>query len=317
MALWRSDIGAEIEPHRILIKRGKLVDDSRNGRVIPFKLYHPVEHDWDKLPVIIWSHGLGGSVDGAGYLARFIASHGYIVINIQHHGTDTSLWEGKPGHPWDIIRATPIPRIDIIKRFQDVDFVVSQLQTATFDFPDVLPFMDVKALGMSGHSFGALTTQVMAGQKFPDHNGTPVSLRNKKFKCGILYSPTPIHTMTKAADKDIYGGLSIPLLYLTGTKDSSPVEGFDYIERLRVFNNSGAPDQYLAIFKDGDHMVFSGSRGQLEENPHRDVHESMIKIMSLAFWEAHLRGDKAAKAWLTNGGLADFAGESADTRYKP
>ena len=80
-------------------------------RKIAYKVYAPADAlDGEKFPVIIWSHGLGGSRDGAGFISRFVAAHGFVIIHIQHPGTDSTLWEGKPGHPWDVIRATPIPK---------------------------------------------------------------------------------------------------------------------------------------------------------------------------------------------------------------
>ena len=42
---------------------------------------------------------------------------------------------------------------------------------------------------MSGHSFGALTAQVMGGMSFPDSEGNLVSFKEDRFKAGILYSP--------------------------------------------------------------------------------------------------------------------------------
>src|SRR6185436_10670575 len=94
-ALWRPDIDPAREPHRVLIKRDSFVDPARGNRRVPFKVYHP-DAAIDA-PLVLWSHGLGGSADGASFLARFIASHGYAVVNITHVGTDSSLWEGKPG----------------------------------------------------------------------------------------------------------------------------------------------------------------------------------------------------------------------------
>ena len=50
----------------------------------------------------------------------------------------------------------------------------------------------------------------------------------------------------------------------------------------------------MIVLEDGDHMVFNGSRGKLAANPKRDVHERIIKVLSLAFWDAYLKDDQAA-----------------------
>lgn len=291
------------EPLRVLLSRGVFEDPARGGRKVPWKLYHPTEYDGEPLPLVVWSHGLGGSRDNAGFLARHIASHGYNVLNIQHPGTDSSLWEGKPGHPWDVIRATPIPRSATLLRFGDVPFAFDSLREWAAAHPDVGRYIDFSRAGMSGHSFGAMTTQAMAGMLFPAADGTLLSFREPRFRAGILYSPVPIRHLTDAADETVYGPMAMPLFHMTGTKDESPVEGFSH-EARKILFEYGAGPAYLLELEDGDHMVYVGSRGQLGENPKRAEHETIIKVAALAFWDAFLKDDAEARDWLERGGFA-------------
>lgn len=303
----------DAEPFKILIKRGGFTDPARENRTVPYKIYYPVEHGLGALPVIVWSHGLGGTADGAAFLGRFVASHGYVVVNIQHAGTDSALWEGKPGHPWDAIRATKITRGTTIDRFRDVPFVLDQLSGWAAENPDVGE-IDLSRLGMSGHSFGAMTTQIMAGQMFPDENGVLRSFRESRFRAAIAYSPVPAHdedTGGRHEKAGIYGPIAIPALYMTGTEDVSPLGGVTAKQREEPFEYAGAGDQTLAVLASGDHMVFAGSRGKLAENPLRGRHEAIIKVLSLAFWDGHLRGNKGAKAWLEGVGASAFLGHDA------
>lgn len=309
--LWSPTISAEVEPMQIAIARGEWVDAKRDGRKVAYKTYCPVDQGTQKFPVIIWSHGLGGSRDGAGFISRYIASHGYVVVHIQHIGTDSSLWEGKDGHPWDVIRATHIPRSATLERLKDVPFALSQLDTL-----DIAPFMDMTRIGMSGHSFGALTTQVMAGQR-RGRGARQYSLFEERFKAGIVYSPVPVKDKKGHPPADFYGGIQIPLLMMTGTDDDSPIEGSGYEVRLEVFDYSGGPDQHLLVLDKGDHMVYNGSRGKLDANPKRDVHEQIIKILSLAFWDAYLKDDQAAKDWLTHDGVKNWLSDEATYQFRP
>lgn len=309
--LWAAGIAPDIEPRQIAIQRGDWVDSARNGRKIPYKLYHPTPLDDGPYPVIIWSHGLGGSRDGAGFISRFIAAHGYIVVHIQHHGTDSSLWEGKPGHPWDVIRNTHIPKHATLNRLKDVPFALDQL-----NHHELRPFMDFSRLGMSGHSFGGMTTQVMAGQK-RGFGKRQYSLHESRFKAGIIYSPSPQIEMKSHGPQDFYGAIKIPLLIMTGTDDDSPLRNFGYERRLDVFTHSGGPDQHLLVLDQGDHMVYNGSRGKLEANPKQSVHEDIIKILSLAFWNAYLKNDPKAKEWLTGASATSWLSGEADYTYRP
>ncbi|HPD83506.1 MAG: hypothetical protein R3D88_05650 [Alphaproteobacteria bacterium] len=322
-SFWRSDVDCDQDLYKVLIKRDQLVDFARENRPIKIKVYHPIldtalgvqAHDGQtKFPVVLWSHGLGGSVDGAAFLSRYIASHGYIVVHLQHHGTDSSLWEGKPGHPWDIIRSQHIPRSATMNRFKDVPFVLDQLPKWMADNEEVGQIADLNVIGMSGHSFGALTTQVMAGMVFPDEQGRLRSYKEPRFKAGILYSPGPIEHLGLDEPRDIYSSIDLPLFHMTGTDDNSPVENWDYKKRLVVYENTKKVDKHLLIIKDGDHMVFNGSRGKLGQNPNREKHERIIKIAALAYWDAMLKNDSAAKAWLTEGGFAKWLGEEGSFR---
>lgn len=306
--LWRNDVSLDDGPYRVLLKRGEFVDESRKNedgsvRAVPFKIYHPSDDSLDKCPIVLWSHGFGGNRDGASFISRYLASYGYVVVHITHHGTDSSLWEGKDGHPWDILRQTKVSRATTVNRFHDVPFVLNELKGWAEENPEIGAIMDFNHIGMSGHSFGALSTQVAAGQMFADEDEELTNLRDDRIKAGILYSPVPIadHLLDKIKDlgeTNIYKGISIPLLHMTGTKDDAPIGGASYDHRLKVFDNTGHNKKYLLVKEGADHMVYNGTRGKLDKNPDREKHEDLIRLFTLAFWDAQLKGDKAAQGWL-------------------
>lgn len=301
--MYRTNISPDHEPHKVLMARGDFVDATRDNRKVPYKIYYPAEVT-EKVPVVIWSHGLGGSRDGAGFISRFLASHGYVIVHVQHLGTDSSLWEGKPGHPWDVIRNSNYGPAEVVNRYRDIPFVLDQLPVWADENPAVGPIMDLSVVGMSGHSFGAHTTQVMAGQRF-GKAGALQSLKEPRFRAGILYSPVPSFN-TESTREEIYGDISLPLFHMTGTDDTSPIEGFSYERRLEVSKHSAGPEQMLMVLNGGDHMVYNGSRGQLGDNPKRKDHENIIKVAALAYWDAYLKSDQAARSWLVGGGFADW-----------
>ncbi len=314
--LWRDDLNIEEGPYKVLILRDKLIDPARNNRAVKLKLYYPADNNLTNLPVIFWSHGLGGGVDGASFLSRYLASQGFIIIHMQHAGTDTSLWEGKDGHPWDIIRDTHITRDVTINRYKDVPFVLDQLPEWIASKDVIKNKADIKNLGMSGHSFGALTTQVMAGMTFPNEDNVLESFKEDRFKSGILYSPGSIEHLGNFEPEDVYPTMDIPLLHMTGTDDGSPIADLGYEIRLEAYNKSRLADKYLLVTKDGDHMVYNGSRGKLKENPKRDIHEEIVKIVALAFWEATLKNSQAAQNWLDNTGISAYLNGEATFEYK-
>lgn len=68
------------------------VDQARH-RPVPARIYYP-QDGAGPFPVIIFSHGLGGSREGYEYLDRFWASPGYVSVHIQHSGSDPAVWQG-------------------------------------------------------------------------------------------------------------------------------------------------------------------------------------------------------------------------------
>src|SRR6185295_15877755 len=66
--------------------------DTARNRKVPVKIYYP-QKGQGPFPVIIFSHGLGGSREGYEYLGRHWASHGYVSVHVQHQGSDDQVWK--------------------------------------------------------------------------------------------------------------------------------------------------------------------------------------------------------------------------------
>ena len=71
--------------------------DTARQRHVPVKIYLP-EKGAGPFPVIVFSHGLGGSREAYEYLGRHWASYGYVIAHIQHEGSDDQVWKGQE-HP--------------------------------------------------------------------------------------------------------------------------------------------------------------------------------------------------------------------------
>lgn len=302
--LWTHADAPTPGPFEVRIDRGEWHDAARL-RSVPYKIYRPEKLENKSYPVVIWSHGLGGTRDGAGFLGRYLASHGFIHVHIQHDGTDDALWRGMEGHPWDNIRKAHIPWETVRNRYLDVPFAVDQLMAMNKEHPIYTGKLDFDRLGMSGHSFGSLTTQIMAGQLAGRE--TPEDLSDARFKAGVLYSPVPAFRH-QLGGKDVYAPINRPLLHMTGSEDASPVEGFGPEKRMEVFEGAGHAEQHLFFLNGADHMVYNGSRGQLESYDDIGRHQDMIAGVAHAWWEAWLNDDRAAHEWLSGGGASAWVG---------
>ena len=69
--------------------------DARRDRDVPVKIYFPKEGA-GPFPIVIFSHGLGGSREGYEYLGRHWAGCGYVSVHMQHIGSDDRVWKDVP-----------------------------------------------------------------------------------------------------------------------------------------------------------------------------------------------------------------------------
>ena len=57
-------------------------------------------------------------------------------------------------------------------------------------------------------------------------------------------------------------------------------------------------DRYELVLHDAEHSVFTERALPGDREPRNPNHHRVILALSTAFWDCHLRGDEAAKAWL-------------------
>ena len=286
-------------------------DDARR-RDVPVKIYLP-KTGQGPLPVVIFSHGLGGTREGYEYLGRHWASHGYVSVHLQHIGSDDSVWKGQ-ARPLDALRESlkgPAQAANVINRPADVKFAIDRLEKLNRQPGPLKGRLDLTRIGMAGHSFGAYTTLAVAGEVFVLPSGRELSMADPRIKAAIpMSSPVP---RQPAQRQKAFRQIKIPCLHMTGTEDDSPVGDTKKEERRLPFDLSGdAADSYLVIFKGGDHMIFSG-RGKLPGDRQKDPRfQQLIRAATLAFWDAYLRDDPAAKKWLAGGGFEALMGAGRD-----
>ena len=272
--------------------------DALRDRVVPVKIYFPKEGE-GPFPVIIFSHGLGGSREGYEYLGRHWASRGYVSVHLQHVGSDEAVWRDIPPtkRTAAMRRATQKPG-NAVDRARDVSFAIDQLEKLN---REKLPFqnrLDLDRIGVAGHSFGAHTTLTVAGQNYAPRASGRTSLTDPRVKAAIpMSSPVPANKSNLDA---VYAKITIPCLHMTGTKDTSPINDTQAEERRLPFDHSGNSDKFLITFQNGDHMIFSGRPRAMGGGEKDARFHELICESSTTFWDAYLRGDEKAKARFVN-----------------
>jgi predicted dienelactone hydrolase len=290
--------------------------DEKRQRDVPVKIYLPVDQK-EPAPVIIFSHGLGGSRDGYVYLGEHWASRGFVSVHVQHAGSDQAvLMDGPAERARERLEAAVKNPMTALNRPRDVSFAVNQLEKLNADGEAFAKRLDLKKLGMAGHSFGAWTTLAVMGQKADLPIVIDLGLADPRFKAAIAMS-APAPRPGVDAGK-VFSAITAPILHMTGTLDDMPVGNSPASERRIPFDRIPAKDQYLVTFTEGDHMIFSGRPRQtgrrldatgMTGDPAMDPRfQELTKVATTAFWEACLNGNPRAKTWLKDGELQKVLG---------
>lgn len=287
--------------------------DSERNRDVPVKIYINNKAT-TPAPVVIFSHGLGGSVEAASYLGEYLSDQGYICIHVQHAGSDLNL----------IKSAAPDGRAAIMERLRtaangenlraritDIEFVLSELEKRNQSDPVLRNKLDLSKIGMAGHSFGAGTTLALAGQTYTVGRQT-LCFRDPRIKAAIYLSP-PVNLQGRDPH-DMFGSITVPGLLMTGTEDNSPIGQTDAKSRVIPYQCIKATDQYLVNFFGGDHMIFSGRTNPLRARRDEQFHNQINKIAS-SFLDAYLKNDKKQQQWLQKNG-ANYLHGSAEFMCK-
>jgi predicted dienelactone hydrolase len=284
--------------------------DAKRDRAVPVKIYHPKKLD-GPTPIVIYSHGLGGSREGYAYLANFWASHGYVVVLPQHVGSDESVWKGEANPKQALAKAAANLR-NATERPKDISFVIDKLEEANREDADLQGKLDLKNIGVGGHSFGSYTTLAIGGQV----PGNP--LVQSKAKDPRVKALIPMSSPAAKGNPDrAYGDIRLPCLHMTGTLDDSPIGETKPADRRLAFDHITGVEQWLITFDGGDHMIFSGRLSKDAKRLESDAKfQRAIKQTSLAFWDAYLKNDAAAKSWLDGPQIESFLGNDAKLERK-
>ncbi len=287
----------------------RTVEDGSRARSLPVRLRVPQPCTADRpRAVVLFSHGLGGSRAGGERWGEHWAGHGLVVLHLQHPGSDESLWRGRSGGLTQANLRAGATVEQFLQRARDVGVAIDALARLSREEP-ALACIDASRVGMSGHSFGAQTTQAVAGQAFPaaraQDPGGPTALREQRVAAAVAFSPSMRDDAP--ATRASFAGIRVPFLSVTGSRDGDVVgTGVTPALRRAVFDALPPGGAFLLWFDGAGHFVFNAGAGPV--GPVRDVGvdvaalERATRAITLAFWRSTLEGDAQAAAWLRGDG---------------
>ncbi|RLS34785.1 MAG: dienelactone hydrolase [Planctomycetota bacterium] len=271
------------------------VRDDVRSRTIPLRIWLPADHL--PAPVILFSHGLGGSRDGNAWLGRHWSGRGYCVVFLQHAGSDEAVWRDLPFPERLPSLKAAVNRATTLDRYKDLPVVIDRLGewNSAQDGPLAGRF-DLARIGIAGHSFGAVTAQGVTGQRTPAGQ-TPLS--DPRIRAAVLMSPSVPDGCDAAT---AFGGVVIPWMILTGTDDESPIGNATAASRLEIFPALPPGGKYELVLADGEHQAFGDRILPGSRRPRNPNHHRVVRALSTAFFDAFLRDRAAAREWLEGDG---------------
>jgi dienelactone hydrolase len=234
----------------------------------------------ERLPVVLFSHGHGASMDAYAPLADYWAAHGFVVIQPTHlDARRLALAADDPRKPviWRI-------------RVEDLVRILDALPSLTRSLPWLEGRVSHERVAAAGHSFGGQTVSMLLGGRMQGH-GASEDLRDPRVKAGVLLASggrggadlsdfarqyTPWLDMA-------FEHLVTPTLVVAGDADQSPltVRGPDWFVDPYELSPGG---RALLTLRGGEHMLGGISGYEVTETTdERPARVALIQRTTTAF----------------------------------
>ena len=284
-----------------------LKDSSRN-REIPVRVTYP--EGPESRPVIVFSPSATASPSAYDPLAHFWATRGFAVLV-----PGRAEAAGSPARDPDPARESAADASADPKGWEtsvrDVAFVAAATGAIEARVDGLK--LDESRLGVGGQSFGAFTAMLLAGATVDVSKKEKArSFADPLPKAYLLISPAG--RGQQGLTEKSWAAVERPLMVVTGTRDAGP-KSQDASWRLDAYQLSAAGDKFAVFIEGASHASLTG----LSAEPGAAVPKSSrktttieaevaifqdVKAATLAFWEAYLKGDAGARAFLAGDGLA-------------
>ena len=266
--------------------------DARRDRPVPVRLYLPHGASTGQpAPLVVFSHGIGGSRLGYRYLGSHWASQGFASLHLQHVGSDRNVWIG--GNPFMLLGRLldAAQETEAIARADDFRFALDRLLPG-----ELGRRLDSRRIVAAGHSYGANTTLLAAGAHV-ERTGRTLDLHDPRVGAAIVISAPPFYG--ESSPERILASVRVPSLHVTATDDVIRIPGYysGVEDREAVFAAIGSTRKTLAVFEGGSHSMFTDRAGAGGPLLNAQVKAATRELTSAFLHSVHEGDDSELRAW--------------------
>jgi predicted dienelactone hydrolase len=292
-------------PYKVTEVSDIVLHDARRNKDLHVRVFFPSLAG--RYPVIVFSHGAGGSQDCCEELTQHWASYGYVTIQPTHE--DSVLQRRDAGE--EDVRFMQAVR-DALKqpalwesRPRDISFVLDSLGELQRRVPGLMGAIDTQRIGVAGHSMGSFTAEAVAGALVDLPSRPVTSFADGRVKALLCLSPQGPGQF--GLTETSFRSLRIPYLGVTGSLDGvGPLANAAW--HKMPFDLSAPGDKYHVEIEGANHMSFITARTFAPAKSQQAVEMlGYTNSAALAFWDAYLKNDANAKEYLQSGGLTSFS----------
>ena len=205
------------------------------------------------LPVVVFSHGMGLSMDAYSPLVDYWAARGFVVVQPTHlDSRSLGLTPADPRFPgiW-------------LDRLRDLQLILDGLDTIVATVPGLAGRANTELVAAAGHSWGAQTVGLLLGATVLGPDGVPgEDMSDRRVRAGLLLSATGTggSDLTPFAAEHLpfmspdFRQIAAPTLVVAGDSDQSELStrGPDWF--TDAFTLSPGPKALLTVFG-GEHSL--------------------------------------------------------------
>ncbi|MCS6947459.1 MAG: alpha/beta fold hydrolase [Steroidobacteraceae bacterium] len=208
----------------------------------------PVRVFWSRrssrAPLVLFSHGAYSTNNLYDPVLTAWAAAGFVVLAPTHRDSTSFAVE----------RGTNDPRF-FDWRLEDMATVLAASDALAEKLPALDRRVDPGRIAATGHSFGGLVAQTLAGATYFDpRTGATQSRRDPRVRAAIVFSGAGrFAPLLRTED---FAALQVPLLVTVGTEDLAQAPNLTgYQWRREPFDLAGSPQRYLLTLRGADHYL--------------------------------------------------------------